>query len=230
MKDTIFNAVLALLFGFIGAGIWAYSPLAEKRTKAYLVSNPQILPEMAEAYQRQEALERLADVSDEVMGGFPGAVMGNPDGSKVLVKFSDYNCGYCRTSHADVKKLVASDPDLKVILREFPIFEGSEAAARMGLAAAKQGLYAEFHAQMFAKAPATQASVVAAAEAAGMDMVRAEADANSPEVDLELLETRALAEQLGFGGTPSWVTKNNAFEGAIGFEALKEAVDTAKES
>ncbi len=227
MKDLFFNSALALLFGFIGAAIWSYSGLADTRTKAYLMDNPQILPEMAEAYQAQEASERLAGVSDDVVDGFPGAVMGNPKGSKVLVKFSDYNCGYCRSAHADVKKLVASDPEIKVVLREMPIFEGSEEAARMALAAAKQGLYAEFHSQMFAAGPANPASVRAAAEAAGLDMVRAEADANSPAVDLELLENRSLAEALGFGGTPSWVAGGKAFEGAVGFDALKEAIDSA---
>jgi len=31
--------------------------------------------------------------------------------------------------------------------------------------------------------------------------------------------------ELGFTGTPSWVTKTNAFEGAVGFNALKEALE-----
>lgn len=230
MKDQLFTSAMALLCGFIGAAIWSYSGLADTRTKAYLLDNPQILPEMAEAYQAQEASERLADVSDEVMSAFPGAVLGNPNGSKVLVKFSDYNCGFCRSANADVEKLVASDPELKVILRELPIFEGSEPAARMALAAAKQGLYAEFHEQMFLRSPANTESAHAAAEDAGLDMDKAEADANSPEIDLEILKSRSLAEQLGFGGTPSWVTGGKTFEGAIGFEGLQEAVNATTES
>jgi protein-disulfide isomerase len=227
MKNTLFNAVLALLFGFIGAGIWSYSGLADARTKSYLLGNPQILPEMAEAYQTQEARGRLSEVSDAVMTEFPGAVMGNPNGSKVLVEFSDYNCGFCQKSHADVLKLIADDPEVKVVLRELPIFDGSEDAARMALAAAKQGRYSEFHAKMFEMGPANAESARAAAKAAGLDMAQAEKDAVSSEVDLELVRTRDLAQALGFGGTPSWVTKGDAFEGALGFEALKEALAKA---
>lgn len=227
MKNTLFNAILALLLGFIGAGVWSYSGLADARTKAYLLDNPQILPEMAEAYQAQQARERLADISDEVMSAFPGAVMGNPDGSKVLVSFSDYNCPYCKVSEADVQKLIAEDPDLKVVMREFSIFDGSEGAARMALAAAKQGLYREFHTKMFEMGPANPDTVQAAAKAAGLDLVKANADAASHEVELEIARTRSLAQQLGFGGTPSWVTNNNAFEGAVGFDKLKEAVANA---
>ncbi len=228
MKNTILNAAFALLFGFIGAGIWSYSGLADARTKTYLLDNPEILPEMAEAYQSNEARARLADVSDEVMSAFPGAVMGNPNGSKVLVEFSDYNCGFCQKSHADVVKLIADDPELKIVMRELPIFDGSEPAARMALAAAKQGKYSQFHEKMFAMGPANAESARAAAKAAGLDMAQAEADAASPEVDLELVRTRSLAQQLGFGGTPSWVTKNNAFEGAVGFEELKKAIASAE--
>ena len=225
MKNTLFNAVLALLFGFIGAGIWSYSGLADARTKSYLLGNPQILPEMAEAYQTQEARGRLSEVSDAVMTEFPGAVMGNPNGSKVLVEFSDYNCGFCQKSHADVLKLIADDPEVKVVLRELPIFD--EDAARMALAAAKQVRYSEFHAKMFEMGPANAESARAAAKAAGLDLAQAEKDAVSSEVDLELVRTRDLAQALGFGGTPSWVTKSDAFEGALGFEALKEALAKA---
>ncbi|MEP2735340.1 MAG: DsbA family protein [Erythrobacter sp.] len=227
MKNTLFNAAMALLFGFIGAGIWSYSGLADARTKSYLMGNPQILPEMAEAFQKQETRGRLTEVADEVMTAFPGAVMGNPNGSKVLVEFSDYNCGFCQKSHGDVTKLIAEDPEVKVVMRELPIFDGSEDAARMSLAAAKQGLYTEFHAQMFKMSPANAETARAAARAAGMDMAKAEADAKSPEVDLELVRSRDLAQALGFSGTPSWVVTGNAFEGAVGFDGLKEALDEA---
>lgn len=228
MKNTLFNAGMALLFGFIGAAIWSYSGLADKRTQSYLMDNPDILPAMAEAYEKQEASKRLADVSDEVNAPFPGAVLGNPNGSKTLVKFSDYNCGYCQKAHADVVRLVAEDPELKVVLRELPIFDGSEGAARMALAAAKQGLFAQFHAKMFEMGPATPDNVRAAAQAAGMDMAQADADAASQAVDLELVRTRSFAQQLGFGGTPSWVTNGSAFEGAIGYDGLKEAINSTE--
>lgn len=229
MKNALFNAVLALLFGFIGAGIWSYSGLADARTKTYLVEeNPAILRDMADAYEAQMASESLAGISDEVTTGFPGAVLGNPDGSKVLVEFTDYNCGFCAKSLADVQKLIADDPELKVVMRELPGFQGSEPAARMALAAAKQGRYADFHAAMFKAGRANEETARATAQAIGLDMQQAEADAASQEVDLELVRTRSMAEALGFGGTPSWVTANKAFEGAIGFDALKQAIADAE--
>lgn len=229
IKTSILTVVLALVSGFTGAAIWSYSGLADAQTESYLLSNPQILPQMAEAYQTQQAAERLAGISDQVMEPFPGAVLGNPEGSKVLVEFTDYNCPYCAMSQADVARLVDSDPEIKVVIREWSIFQGSEIASRMALAAAKQGKFPEFHEAMFRLGPVSPESVAAAASEAGIDMAQAQLDGASEEVSLELARNNALAGQLGFTGTPSWVTANSAFEGAVGFGALRDAIDRAAE-
>jgi len=226
-SSFLITAAIALIFGFAGSAAFNATGLGDERTKEYLLSNPEILPQMAEAYQRQEAERRLAGIAEQVMGNFPGAVLGNPEGSKVLVKFTDYNCGFCRASRPDIDRLIAEDPELKVVIREWPIFRGSEVASRMGLAAAKQGKFAEFHDAMFELAPATPESVEQAATQAGMDIERARVDMAGEDISTEIAKNNALAAQLGFGGTPSWVTSNSAFEGAVGYAALKDAVDNA---
>ena len=225
LTKTLAGAAIALVFGFLGAGLWSWSGLADARTKTYLLENPQLLQEMADAYHQQQAQERLARVSEDVRQAFPGAVLGNPQGSKVLVEFTDYNCPYCRQSMDDVKRLVAEDPDLKVVVREWPIFQGSGIASRMALAAAKQGKYEEFHDAMFRLGPVTPESVNAAAVEAGLDMEQAQKDGTSEEVEIELARNQALAQQLGFTGTPSWVTADDAFEGAVGYGGLKAALE-----
>ena len=224
-KTALVSAVVALAFGFLGAGIWSWSGLADTRTKEYLLENPELLQQMADAYQQKQAQERLASVSQDVREAFPGAVIGNPEGSKVLVEFTDYNCPYCRQSMEDVKRLVAEDPEVKVVIREWPIFQGSDVASRMALAAAMQGKYEAFHDAMFRLGPVTAESVAAAAREAGLDMDQAREDGMSEQVEMELQRNQMLAQQLGFSGTPSWVTANDAFEGAIGYAGLKAALE-----
>lgn len=225
IKTALVSAVVALAFGFLGAGIWSWSGLADTRTKEYLLENPELLQQMADAYQQKQAQERLASVSQDVREAFPGAVIGNPEGSKVLVEFTDYNCPYCRQSMEDVKRLVADDPEVKVVIREWPIFQGSDVASRMALAAAMQGKYEAFHDAMFRLGPVTAESVAAAAREAGLDMDQAREDGMSEQVEMELQRNQMLAQQLGFSGTPSWVTANDAFEGAIGYAGLKAALE-----
>lgn len=227
LKNTLLTALLALTFGFLGAATWSYAGLADNRTRAYLLDNPSILQDVAEALAMEQSRERLASLGDELYAPFPGAVIGNPEGSKVLVEFTDYNCPYCEASLADVQRLVDEDPDLKVIMREWPIFEGSEGAARMALAAGKQGKYREFHEKMFELGPASPASVEAAARAVGLDMDQARADAASEAVSVELVRNLTFAQSLGFSGTPAFIAEKTPLAGAVGYDRLKDALDNA---
>ena len=225
MRNHLLTALIALVFGFAGAALWSLSGLGNGQTRDYLLANPQILPEMAEAYQRGDAQNRLAQIADEVKQPFPGAVLGNPQGSKVLVKFTDYGCTYCRQSVAAIDKLIATDPELKVVVREWPIFDGSEQAARMALAAAKQGKYPAFYHAMFEQGPPSEAGIARAAQIAGLDIAAAEAFAQSDEATAELAKTMAFARTLQFTGTPSWVAGGEVIEGLVPAERLAKALD-----
>ena len=219
LRHTLLTALLALVFGFLGAALWSYAGLADNRTRGFLLTNPDLLPQMAQAYQEQEAAKRLADMGDDVFTPFPGAVIGNPQGTRVLVEFTDYNCTYCEASVKDVNRLVAEDPDLKVVIREWPIFQGSDQSARMALAAAMQGKYAAFHDAMF-----QTGDVAAAARAARLDMARAEADAASQAVSTEIARNLELARALGFDGTPAWIAGGKPIGGMVGYDKLKAAL------
>src|SRR3546814_1399940 len=87
-RSLIVTAVLALVFGFAGAAVWSLTGLADARTKSYLLDNPQLLPEMAEAWQTKQSAERLAGISQDVLSAFDGAVLGNPGGSKEIGRAS----------------------------------------------------------------------------------------------------------------------------------------------
>lgn len=225
LRNTLLTALTALVFGFLGAAAWSYSGLADNRTRAFLLGNPDLLPQMAQAYEEQEAGKRLAQMGGAVFEPFPGVVLGNPNGKTVLVEFTDYNCPYCEASLKDVNRLIAEDPDLKVVIREWPIFEGSDVASRMALAAGLQGKYRAFHDAMFATG-----DVEAAARKAGLDMERAQRDAASEAVSTEIARNLDHARALGFTGTPAWIAGKTPFGGAVGYERLKAALAKAGEA
>lgn len=229
-RSFLLIAAVALLSGFAGAAAWDYSGMGDARLRSYLVENPDILPEMAAAYDAKQTRERLASAGSELTQPFPGAVLGNPEGAVTLVEFSDYACGYCRMSREHVEALVAANPDLKVVIREWPIFDGSEETARMALAAAKQGKFAAFHNAMFTGGQSGPAALAEAASKAGLDMEAARSFAASDGVSAELARNTAMARQLGFGGTPSWIVGDKVMEGAVGPEELQAAIDAARGS
>lgn len=201
----------------------------EQVVREYILENPEILPQAMENLQRRENANRLTSVREQVEAPFPGAVLGNPEGSVTLVEFTDFACGYCRRSVEDIEALIAEHPDLRVVVREMPILSPqSKDAAQMALAAAEQGKYAAFHRAMFEAGRPSPETVEAAALKAGLDMKRARATAQSDRIEAELNRNIELARQLGFDGTPSWIAGDQLISGAVGKERLEEAIDEAR--
>ena len=46
MRQYFLTALIALVAGFAGAAAWSFTGLGNAQTRQYLVSNPEILPEM----------------------------------------------------------------------------------------------------------------------------------------------------------------------------------------
>jgi len=197
----------------------------------YLLEHPEILPQAIEKLRANESLKQLEPIVDKVMAPYPGAVLGNPNGTVTLVEFSDFACTFCRHSEADLEALIAENPDLKVVIRQLPIIAPtSPDAARWGLAAAAQGKYAAFHKAMFAAGRTDAATIQGVARMAGLDLARAQQDLANPAVQKEIETNIEYARRLGFDGTPSWIIGDQIMQGAVGKEALAKAIAEARGS
>jgi len=243
-SGTLLVGLGAVLVALTGIGGWFASrtfadPAAalsfgdrraiEVVVREYILENPEIIPEAMEELQRKEGAQALSGVRDQVETPFPGAVLGNPNGTVTLVEFSDFACGYCRRSVEDVNALLAKRPELRIVVRELPILsEQSAAAARMALAAAEQGKYHAFYNAMFAAGQPGPAAIEAAARKAGLDLAKARDAAASDRIAAELDKNLDVARQLGFNGTPSWIVGDELISGAVGVDTLAKAIDKAQ--
>lgn len=157
-------------------------------------------------------------------------VLGNPKGDITLTEFFDYNCPYCRTNMADVQRLIADDPKLRVVFREWPVFgEGSMFAAKAALASLQQGKYWPFHeALMTMKGRAEEATVLRAARQAGLDVDRLRVDMEKREILDQIYETMDLADTMMLTGTPTFIAGHEASFGKLNLADLKQLVATAR--
>lgn len=227
-------ALGALLLGFVGGWAWqvtgAGRGATENVVREYILAHPEILPEAMQRLQEKETQARLEPLRKAIESPYPGAVLGNPEGSVTLVEFTDYACPYCRISLPEVEALIAADKDLKVVIREVAVISpNSLEAARMALAAADQGRYSEFHSAMFAKGEISPAAIDAAARESGLDLAKAKADIATGKYDREIENNGQLSDAIGFTGTPSWVVGTQALSGARSRQALAEAIAEAKD-
>lgn len=201
----------------------------EAVVRAYILENPEIIPEAVEILQKREVAKRLTAAGSTVTRPFPGAEAGNPNGDVTVVEFTDYNCGFCRASVADVQRLLKSDGNIRLIYRELPILsQSSRNAALWALAAAKQGKHKAFHDALFAAGRVNEASIIAAARSAGLDLAAAKSFASSSEATQEVERNLAMMQQIGFNGTPTFIIGDQILEGALGYDALKAAVEKAR--
>ena len=189
-----------------------------------------ILQEREQAQQAQAAQAALATHRAALFDPSGGPTLGNPDGDVTLVEFFDYNCGYCRRTSGVLQQLLEADPEVRVLLREWPILgEGSRFAARASLAAQQQGRYQEFHrALLELPGQATEKNVMDTARRLGLDVEQLRRDMAAPEVDAHLARSDQLARALGFRGTPGFVVGNTVAPGFIELERLQELVRQAR--
>jgi protein-disulfide isomerase len=201
----------------------------EAIVRAYILEHPEIIPEAIEVLKKRETLARLNKTGDALHTPFAGAVGGNPAGDVTLVEFTDYNCGYCRSSIADLERLMAVDKGIRIVYREVPILaETSKVAALWALAAAKQGKHAAFHAAMFTGPRPDATSIRAAALTAGLDILTAQKFIAAPEALAELKNNVEMMRATGFTGTPTFIVGDEILEGAVGYDAIKEAIAKAR--
>src|SRR5271170_1166015 len=205
--------------------------------KDYLLKHPEVLQEAMSALEKKQqdadaekARTTIKDNNATLFNSPHQVVLGNPEGNITMVEFFDYNCGYCKRALPDMLTLLKTDPNIKFVLKEFPVLgEGSVEAAHVAVAVRMQDTtgkkYIEFHQKLLgSRGSADKARALAVAKEVGFDMARIEKDMNSDEVKKTIEENLKLADALGVNGTPSYVVGDDVVIGAVGIDSLREKI------
>lgn len=207
--------------------------------KNYLLEHPEVI---RDALQELEKRQVQADVAAQAAAIRENAtqifrhkgdlVAGNPEGKITMVEFFDYNCGYCKRAFPDVLKMIESDPDLRIVLKEFPILgAGSVYAAQAALASRKQNKYWEFHVALLSHdGHIDEAAVDEVAKSAGLDLDRLKQDMKAQDVQDTIATNLKLSEALRVQGTPAFIVDQTFIPGAIGFDGLTAAVKKVRDA
>ncbi|RDE06739.1 DsbA family protein [Sphingomonas aracearum] len=231
---------LAALAGLLIGGLAVYlfttsrhgAPLGERArmeavVRDYVLSHPELIPEAMQRLQDKQTGSAVALNRKAIQTPFGNAWAGNPRGDVTVVEYFDYNCGYCRASLPLVRQLIASDPNVKVVFREWPILaQSSVDAARLSLAAAEQGKFEAFHDALYNAGPVSPETMRAAAAKAGVDP--AGVARLGDRADKEIALNRQVARDLGLNGTPSWVIGDKVVSSMLPLDKLQQLVAEAR--
>jgi protein-disulfide isomerase len=208
----------------------------ERIIEEYLLTKPEIIRQASAALERREAEEKQARTvkalqsSEQALNATAtDTVLGNPKGDVTVVEFMDYRCGYCKRANETVNALIASDPNVRVVIKQMPVL-GAESlvAARSAMAALKQGKYPEFHRGLFALETVNQESANALAKSLSLDMTQFAQDLVSEATNAHLDAVYKLADSLAINGTPAFVVRGQLIPGAIDLAALTGLVAIAR--
>jgi len=203
--------------------------------ESYLLDNPRILQRVSAALdteiksaQLAQTKQALVSLQSVIYDDPDHVVLGNPQGDVTLVELFDYNCGYCRSALPDLATLMAEDPNLRVILKEFPILsQGSVDAAKVAVVVGRDKSvdYWDFHQKLFtSRGQITKDTALEAAKGLGLNPLAVGLDMESPEIDNVLARSFQIAQGLNITGTPTYIIGNEVIPGAIGIDSLRERI------
>jgi protein-disulfide isomerase len=209
-----------------------------KIVASFIEENPEVIiqglqkaqmkREMEEAKKAEENISSLRD-SLEKNPKDPHA--GNKDGDVTMVIFHDFNCGYCRKSVADVKKLVENDSKLRIVMKDLPILGPlSEEKAKISIAVSKIApeKWYEYYITMADKTPQNADQILEIVAGLGINSEAVKAEMTSKEIQEHINDNKSIADQIGIRGTPAFVINGKLVKGAVGYDSFKEMVEAAR--
>ena len=203
--------------------------------KQYLLDNPEVMVEVQQALQKKQDEARMAQAKaavqenrDEIFNATTDTVLGNPNGKISIVEFYDYNCGYCKRAISDMDAIIKSNPEVRFVLKDFPIL-GPDSLAAHKVADAFRRLspeqYGKFHRELLGgDVRADEARAIEVSESLGVKEADIRKKMAENTADEGIQQAYKLANQLGISGTPSYVLGDEAIYGAIGAEAINAKI------
>jgi len=238
--------LLALIFGVVFVSPPSSAQIAgtdkreiEEIVRQYILENPEII---AEALTRLRQRERIARSESQSRARQENAAriydnprtpeIGNRNGDVTVVEFFDYQCGYCKRVFPTFMKVVESDKNIRVLMKELPILGPvSRFAARASMAAEKQGKYFEYHvALMELRGRLSEKKVMQTARDVGLDMKKLIKDMADPAIEAYLDQTLELAQALGINGTPAFLFGDQLVPGAIDENRMRALIAAARDA
>jgi protein-disulfide isomerase len=234
---------VALTFGFCVAALAGEAPDASRRQEIetiirdYLRAHPEVVLEALQEMERREQERQRAQRVETIRAHLvqltqdpASPAAGNPQGRVTIVEFFDYQCGYCKRQEGELRKLLQTDADVRLVYKDLPILgPPSVFAARAALAARKQGKHEALHGALMATdEPLTEEVVLKAAAQSGLDIAQLTKDMVDPSVSEALDRNFRLQRALGIEGTPAVIVGTEFIPGAASLDTLKALVARAR--
>ena len=237
-------ATTALATSALAGGLGTMTPDEKAAFRAevrdYLLENPDVLVEAMQVLQdRQDKAAAdqdqllLSQNRDFIFNDPASWVGGNPDGDITVVEFMDYRCSYCRKAYAELADLIASDGNIRFVVKEFPILgEDSIASSRFAIAMRLlhgDAAYEAVHDELITLRGSPDVDTLGRlAVKMGYEAQPLLDRMASAEVTQIIAANHAVAEQLNITGTPTFFVGDTILRGYLPADEMKRVVAEAR--
>ncbi len=248
MRRLLLITVLLCLIAAMPAAATEIDAMSDAEREAfrseireYLLENPEVLMEaiaVLEERRNQGAaaaeVAMLEDNREDIFNDGYSFVGGNPDGDVTIVEFLDYRCSFCKRAFPSVEELIASDGNIRFIVKEFPILgEASVLGSRYAIATKRiegDDAYKAAHdALMILRGNLNDAALTRISDANGFDHDAILAEMDSEDITEIIASNRALGQRLEIQGTPSFVMGDTFVRGFVELDQMRAIVEAVRQ-
>lgn len=112
---------------------------------------------------------RVEPTVEEVLFDSQIPVLGNPEGDVTIAGYFDYQCTFCKRGHRDLIDVVRVDGNVRLVMKDWPIFGAASVYASSLVLAASKDYEKALHAVMATKGRLGEEDVNDVLKKAGLD-------------------------------------------------------------
>lgn len=169
--------------------------------------------------------EPALPVSGVAVEGAPA--LGGAKAAVVIVEFSDFQCPFCKSSQATLKKVLQAHGDkVKLVFKHLPLEIHPEAlsSARAAFCAGEQGSFWPYHDALFAADGLSPDKFRRIAADLGLDLQRFAACFDSERSRAAVLRDVQEARRLGISATPTFIVNGSLLQGAQDLDSFNAII------
>lgn len=225
-----------LLVGiFVFFSLNSFSQELEEKIEKFLLENPEVILKSLQNFEEKKVKEQevtnekiinenLSSLEDSSNGLYDG----NINSKKIIVKFFDFNCSYCKKAHTDIQKLLKKE-DVKVVYKNFPILsDNSVFLAKLGIFIAEKDTdsFNSFYKMINEnKGRVSKAKLLEITKKLGVNLDELNNEKVNVRLEKKLKTDIDLANKLGLRGTPAFVVGNQIIFGYVPADELLNKIN-----
>ena len=201
-----------------------------------LLKNPEIVIQSIAEYRFQEEQNYSNNDKKVIENNYvdlyqnnQDPYIGNENGTQLMVEFIDYNCNSCKRFSTTAQMLVENNPNLKIIIKEFPVF-GESSGSTFGAKVANALFlkypqkYNDFH-KLLIEHPEDLTTNMVKVHLKRVGVTIKDLEPLLKDSESNIANNKILAEKIGVNSTPSIFLGNEKIN-QLSYEEIQKKLDS----